>query len=427
MITCARAPSRRSVSPTACAVWPPMPASISSKTIVSPPPTAAIASAIRDSSPPEAVWATGANGRPAFGRMRKATSSAPVAPGLALAQLDPELALAEADAAKLRRDGLRKRLRSRLARLAAARFVSVCRRFSALGQRRSAAATGSAPSSRPRARRAHLARAQELVVRLAARSGAARRRSGRVAPRPASSRPGSASSESRNRAQLATPSRAGGARRRGARRRPPSSGASARQRRERPLGLADKAGRALALVGRERLRRRGRRRASSETWRRRSRSVRSASSVAGLETLRVLDERPQLGEPSSSAAAPASSSSWRRRAPASSRQAARSSAREAVRHPRTNRGRPAGTRAGRDGAARTGRTSRSDAQPQPQDPRAPRFGPRRRRGAPVGEHAPREHEPVLALGPKLGERLQALLHSMTGVAASACFPPRSVP
>ena len=49
---------------------PPMPASISSKTIVSPPPTAAIASAIRDSSPPEAVSATGANGRPAFGRIR---------------------------------------------------------------------------------------------------------------------------------------------------------------------------------------------------------------------------------------------------------------------------------------------------------------------------------------------------------------------
>ena len=60
MTTCARAASRRSVSPTACAVRPPIPASISSKTIVSPPPTAAIASAIRDSSPPDAVSATGA-------------------------------------------------------------------------------------------------------------------------------------------------------------------------------------------------------------------------------------------------------------------------------------------------------------------------------------------------------------------------------
>src|SRR5262249_32625361 len=51
--------------------------------IVSPPATAAIASAIRESSPPEAVSATGANGRPAFGRTRKATWSAPVGPGSA--------------------------------------------------------------------------------------------------------------------------------------------------------------------------------------------------------------------------------------------------------------------------------------------------------------------------------------------------------
>ena len=43
---------------------PPMPASISSKTIVSPPATAAIASATRDSSPPEAVSATGAERQP---------------------------------------------------------------------------------------------------------------------------------------------------------------------------------------------------------------------------------------------------------------------------------------------------------------------------------------------------------------------------
>src|ERR671928_41799 len=58
-----------------------MPASISSKTSVSPPPTAAIASATRDSSPPDAVSATGANGRPRFGRIRNTTSSAPDADG----------------------------------------------------------------------------------------------------------------------------------------------------------------------------------------------------------------------------------------------------------------------------------------------------------------------------------------------------------
>ena len=80
MITCARSASRWRTRPTAFAVSPPMPASISSNTSVSPPATAAIASATRDSSPPDAVSATGPNGMPAFGRMRKTASSAPVAP-----------------------------------------------------------------------------------------------------------------------------------------------------------------------------------------------------------------------------------------------------------------------------------------------------------------------------------------------------------
>ncbi len=80
VMTCARSASRRSTRPTAFAVSPPIPASISSNTSVSPPATAAIASAMRDSSPPEAVSATGPNGIPAFGRMRKTASSAPVAP-----------------------------------------------------------------------------------------------------------------------------------------------------------------------------------------------------------------------------------------------------------------------------------------------------------------------------------------------------------
>ena len=101
--TCARSARRRNVSPTACAVLPPMPASISSKTIVSPPPTAAIASAIRESSPPEAVSATGANGRPGFGRIRKRDLVGAGRARLALAELGDELALAEADALELAR------------------------------------------------------------------------------------------------------------------------------------------------------------------------------------------------------------------------------------------------------------------------------------------------------------------------------------
>ena len=101
MSTCARSESRRSVSATACAVVPPIPASISSKTSVSPPATAAIASATRESSPPDAVSATGPNGSPAFGRIRKTASSAPAGAVVALAQLDTELALAHADATEL--------------------------------------------------------------------------------------------------------------------------------------------------------------------------------------------------------------------------------------------------------------------------------------------------------------------------------------
>ncbi len=68
---------------------------------VSPPATAAIASAMRESSPPDAVSATGANGRPAFGRTRNTVSSPPVAPGFALVELAHELALAHPDVPQL--------------------------------------------------------------------------------------------------------------------------------------------------------------------------------------------------------------------------------------------------------------------------------------------------------------------------------------
>jgi hypothetical protein len=131
-----------------------MPASISSKTIVSPPPTAAIASAIRESSPPEAVSATGANGRPALGRIRNATSSAACGP-VALAQLDAELAVAEADAAQLRGDRRGERVgRLRGARRAARRRAR--RPLLGLGERWPRRPTG---RSRPRAPSSALASA----------------------------------------------------------------------------------------------------------------------------------------------------------------------------------------------------------------------------------------------------------------------------
>ena len=87
--------SARSCSPTARAVWPPMPASTSSKTSVAEEPSLATpsrASMTRDSSPPDAVSRRAAAGTPGLGAMRNSTASAPVGPTgvLALAQLDRE-------------------------------------------------------------------------------------------------------------------------------------------------------------------------------------------------------------------------------------------------------------------------------------------------------------------------------------------------
>ena len=73
--------SARSRSPTARAVWPPMPASTSSNTSVGGPPvlaTAISASITRESSPPDAVSRSGAAGTPGLGAIRNSTCSAPV-------------------------------------------------------------------------------------------------------------------------------------------------------------------------------------------------------------------------------------------------------------------------------------------------------------------------------------------------------------
>ncbi len=93
-----------------------MPASISSKTSVSPPATAAIASAIRDSSPPDAVSATGANGKAG---VRADSEDGVVGAGrarlVALAELAPKLAVAHADVAELGCDGVGERGRGGVA------------------------------------------------------------------------------------------------------------------------------------------------------------------------------------------------------------------------------------------------------------------------------------------------------------------------
>src|SRR2546423_1098169 len=149
VITCARSARRASVSPTACAVRPPIPASISSKTIVSPPPTAAIASAMRESSPPDAVSATGANGKPALGRIWNATVSAPVTAGpAALAESSTRnspspIPTPSSSAATAAANGSAAAWRpSRMAR------ASPSTRRSATSTAFAPAATGSAPSSR---------------------------------------------------------------------------------------------------------------------------------------------------------------------------------------------------------------------------------------------------------------------------------------
>ena len=78
-----RSPARAARSPTARAVWPPTPASTSSKTSarVSPTPATVISASItRDSSPPEAVSRIGAAGTPELGASISSTRSAPVGP-----------------------------------------------------------------------------------------------------------------------------------------------------------------------------------------------------------------------------------------------------------------------------------------------------------------------------------------------------------
>ena len=187
--TCARSASRRRLSPTACAVWPPMPASISSKTIVGPPATAAIASAIRESSPPEAVSCSGAG---AHARVRLDQERDLVGAGrarLALREVDRER-LADAHPAQLLGDGVGERA------AAAAARASWSASWSSLNL---PLGLGRAPLRRPRpgrrpppagpARRGPRPRGPAAPRSSRSGSGASRRRSARAPPRPARAAP----------------------------------------------------------------------------------------------------------------------------------------------------------------------------------------------------------------------------------------------
>ena len=373
------------MSATACAVRPPMPASISSKTMVAPPPTAAIASAIRDSSPPEAVSATGASGSPRFGLIRNATSSAPVGPGPSapLAELDPELALPHADAGQLGRDGIRERLRALPARLRRppppARPTCASAATSACGGRRRGIATLADPLELvmclgSAGQQLVVARAPEAALRIRDRLESA--------TRPPRSGPGSASREARNVRSTLAASRSRSSTSRSSSPAQPSSGAS----RSTPA-TARSADAIRSAAPSPVVRVEGTRRPSTPP--RRARPCDGTARARRGARPRGPGSKPAVSSTSarssasldSAAAASRVSSSWRRRAARRSRHAPRSSPRrcscccarervqdvELVRRPR------------RDGAARTGRTSPAGARQRRRRPHAPRSDPRRRR------------------------------------------------
>ena len=331
--TCARPARRRSVSATACAVC----AADAGVDLVEDDRLAAADGRDRERDARELA----ARGRlgdrartagPGSAGSGTTASSAPVGAGLALAQLDAELAVAHADArAAPRRPRPRTGSAAARARRRAARRRAPSTRASAARER---LARPPRPGSKP------ASSACELGPRL--RGPREQLLVGRAAEAPARvgdpvelgldllEPAGLRLQRGEERAQLATPSRAGAARRRAARpparcelRREPLDAARAparrpRRARRRPRPRRARAPRPRAAAPA----------ASSVTWRSRSRSLAQRVLGARLEALGVLDERAQLGEARlARRRRPRVSSSWRRRAAASSRQAARSSAR----------------------------------------------------------------------------------------------------
>ena len=275
-----------------------MPASISSKTSVSPPATAAIASAMRESSPPDAVSATGAERQPGVRADEEHGLVAAGCAGLALAQLADELAVAHADVVQLGRDGVRERGRGRARARRAARRKRVDMRASAAASAsRGRLRPGRHRRRAPRARAApRPARVEQLLVGLAAEAplrlcDAVERRLELLE----ASRLGLERREERVQlrrglaeAQLDVAQLVAG---------PLELGSEALERRDRTLGSADEPCGALALVGCQRLRRGRRRLGELDDVPKALALAREALLVARLETLGVLGERAQLGEP----------------------------------------------------------------------------------------------------------------------------------
>ena len=322
--------------------------------------------------------------------------------GIALAQLDAELALAHADAAQLLRDRRGERGRGRLAGRRAARRPA---RSPASRRQRAPPRQPPPDRGRPRARRAP--RAPRRRARAGRRSRPQRKRRRASAIR--SSSPSTCSRRSGLGLERGEEARAGRSRprRRRSSRSRSSSPARASSGASRSSGASARSAaaaspvRALALVGRERLRGAGRSLCELGDVAQPLALVAQLLLAAGLEARRSPRRaRAARARRASSAAAPRVSSSCRLRAAASSRQASRASRRrrscssptkrvedvELVRGPREppllelagHRDQPLGGGGevlARDGAA-----------------------PRVRARAAVGEDAPREHEPGLVLG-----------------------------
>ena len=325
---------------------------------------------------------------PRSGGSRNATSSRPVGPGLALADVDAELAVPHPEPCELAGDGLGERLRR-----ASARALE-----SAVGQPRRRALR---PRTTVRSARLERVDAGLDCVELRLRGGGAgeqllvasaapkRRRASAIRSSSAStssSRPGSASSDARKPRSVEATSRSADLRVAELRRQPRPARARARPRARasaRPRRRARRL-RRLRLLGRERLggvarglRELGRR---GEAARARPRSRSSSPGFEALACARRAPGAPRAAR-SRPAAASASSSPAAARGgelPPRARELGAAAqllvADEGVEHVELD------ATGARGGAARTGPTWRAAARRALRDPRAERRGPRRRRG-----------------------------------------------
>ena len=280
--------------------------------------------------------------------------------GLALVELAHELALAHADVVQLRGDRIGERGR-RGAPLGAQLVGERVR--PRLGRARAPRPRPQRDRRRrraPRARRAPPRPARAAPRRSRSGSGASRRRSGRARPRapravlarPRATRGSACSSEAVSRSRSSTSRSSSPAR--------CELGCEALERRDGPLGERDEARGAVALLGRQRLRRG--RRSLGELGDVPEPLAVGAQLVllARLEALGVLDERAELVEPRLRERGVRRSAPRGGGAPPGARATPRAPRPGASAAPRRRTGRAprAGTTAGRAGAARTAPTSR---------------------------------------------------------------------